>query len=53
MSVPNQPKTPHRSVRVPDKVWDKAKQKATRQGETMSELIRRLLEDYASRKDES
>lgn len=52
MSVPNQPKTPHRSVRVPDKVWEKAKRRAASRGETMSEVIRRLLEDYASSKDD-
>lgn len=51
MTVPNQPKTPHRSVRVPDRVWEKAKRKATKRGETLAEVIRRALEEYAESPD--
>lgn len=49
--VPNQPKTPRRSVRVPDPVWEKAKKKATKRGETMSDVIRRVLQQYADEQD--
>jgi hypothetical protein len=45
-TVPNQPKTPQRTVRVPDKVWHDAKTTAETQGETLSDVIRRALEQY-------
>jgi antitoxin component of RelBE/YafQ-DinJ toxin-antitoxin module len=47
--VPNQPKTPQRTVRVPDDVWVKAKAAAEKRGETLSDVIRRALERYAKR----
>lgn len=47
MGMPNQPKTPQRSVRVPDGVWYKARTKALRRGESLSEVVRRALEKYA------
>lgn len=46
-TVPNQPKTPVRSFRVDDEVYDAAKAKADREGESLSEVVRRLLEEYA------
>lgn len=49
--VPNQPKTPHRSVRVPDAIWDKALKKASKRDETLSDVIRKALEAYANSKD--
>jgi predicted HicB family RNase H-like nuclease len=44
--VPNQPKTKLRNVRVPDDLWDAAKAEALRQGETVTEVIRRALRKY-------
>ena len=48
-TVPNQPKTPQRTVRVPDDEWDAAKAAAERQGETVTDVIRRALRSYAKR----
>jgi predicted HicB family RNase H-like nuclease len=48
-SVPNQPKTPQRTVRVPDAVWAAAKAKAEQRGEVLSDVIRRALERYVKR----
>ena len=45
--MPNQPKTPQRTVRVPDEVWDAAKAKATKRGDNLSDVIRRALQQYA------
>lgn len=44
--VPNQPKTPRRSVRIPDEVWQAAKEKAKRRGETVTDVILRALKRY-------
>lgn len=41
---PESGNTPVRSVRVPDERWDAARRIADERGETMSELINRLLE---------
>lgn len=50
MGVPNKPKTPHRTIRVPDELWDAAKQKADERGDNLSEVIRSGLERYVKRK---
>lgn len=47
--MPNQPKTPLRSVRVPDDVWDAVKAKAEDRGETVTDVILRALRRYVSR----
>lgn len=47
--VPNQPKTPQRTVRVPDDVWTAAKAKAEARGETLSDVIRAALVRYVRR----
>jgi len=44
--MPNQPKTPGHTIRVPDDEWIPAKDKATREGETMTDVIRRALRKY-------
>lgn len=44
--VPNQPATPHRSVRVPDELWEAAKRAAADNDETVTEVILRALERY-------
>ncbi len=49
LDVPNAPKTPRRTVRVPDKTWDAAKAAAERKGDNLSEVIRQSLERYVKR----
>lgn len=51
-AVPNQPKTPMRSVRVPDDLWGRAKIIAARREETMTDVVRRGLEEYIAEHDE-
>jgi antitoxin component of RelBE/YafQ-DinJ toxin-antitoxin module len=46
--VPNQPKTPQRTVRVPDDVWLAAQERAAQEGVTISEVIRRALQKYGA-----
>jgi hypothetical protein len=48
-TVPNQPKTKIRAVRVPDELWDAAKAIADERGESVSDEIRRGLERYVKR----
>ena len=38
--------TPPRSVRVPDEVWQRAKEEAERRGETVSDAVVRFLRRY-------
>lgn len=40
-------RTKNRVVRVSDEVWDAAKSRAEANGETVSDVIRRALVDYA------
>lgn len=40
------PATPHRSVRVPDDLWQAAKRKAAERGETLTSVIIRALVRY-------
>lgn len=47
--VPNQEKTPRRTVRVPDTLWEAAAAKADENGETVSDVVRRALERYVKR----
>lgn len=47
-SMVNQPKTQHRSVRVPDDLWREAKWVAEQRGETAADVIRRALRDYVA-----
>lgn len=44
--VPNQPATPHRSVRVPDELWEAAKRAAADNGETVTDVLLRALKRY-------
>lgn len=46
MGVPNQPKTPGRSVRVPDLLWDAGKATAADRGDHVSDPMRDGLEAY-------
>jgi predicted HicB family RNase H-like nuclease len=44
--MPNAPKTPSRNVRVPDELWQATQAKAAKNGETVSDVVRRALEKY-------
>jgi predicted HicB family RNase H-like nuclease len=44
--VPNQPKTPKRSVRVPQDLWDAVKAKAKDRGESVTDVVIRALKLY-------
>lgn len=44
---PNQPKTPLRSVRVPDALWNAAKARAAQDGRTVTDVIVAALQDFA------
>jgi len=44
--MPNQPKTPQRTIRIPDDPWLPAKEKAIREGTTVSEVVREKLVEY-------
>lgn len=43
---PNQPKTPKRSVRVPEDLWRAVLVKAHKHGETVTDVIIRALKRY-------
>jgi predicted CopG family antitoxin len=47
--VPNKPKTPLRSFRIPDDVYKAAQVKAEAKGESVSDVVRRALERYGKR----
>jgi hypothetical protein len=44
--MPNQPKTPLRSFRVPDEVWKPALARAQREGTTLTAVLLETLEEY-------
>lgn len=44
--TPNQPKTPLRSFRVPDDLWMPARDKAHREGITITDVLQRALREY-------
>lgn len=44
--MPNQPATPNRTVRIPDDIWEAAKEKAADEGETVTDVIIRALQRY-------
>lgn len=46
--MPNAPKTPIRTLRVAEEVWEPARQKAAREGRSLSEVIREFLIRYSS-----
>ncbi|MGK9222077.1 MULTISPECIES: hypothetical protein [unclassified Microbacterium] len=46
--MPKKPMVP-RQVRVPEKLWDDAKTAADNNDETISDVIRRALENYVRR----
>ena len=40
--------TPLRNVRIADDIWQAAKERADQQGESLSDVIRRALEQYVN-----
>ena len=52
VTVPNQPRTPNRAVRVPDATWGPAQEAAARRDDTLSEVMRDSLEAYVHFTDE-
>lgn len=44
--MPNQPRTPNRSVRVPDELWHTAQWIARDRGLTMTQVVNTLLERW-------
>jgi hypothetical protein len=47
--MPNQPKTPARSVRVGEPLWEAAKTAAASNGETVTDVITDALRRYVKR----
>lgn len=45
---PNQPKTPLRSMRISDELWELAKARAHVERETVTDVVRRALEEYVA-----
>lgn len=46
VSPPDKPRTPHRTIRVPDDLWDAAMRVAHDRGESLSDVIRDCIRDY-------
>lgn len=44
--MPNQPATPHRTVRVPDELWEAVQEKAAAEGLTVTDVIIKALERF-------
>lgn len=47
--MPNAPKTPLKSFRIPEALYAAAQAKAAERGESVSEVVRRALERYVKR----
>jgi hypothetical protein len=50
LGVPNQPKTPLKSFRIPDELYRAAQAKAAEEGESVSDVVRAALERYVKRR---
>lgn len=50
-SMPNQPKTPHKSFRIPPELYSAAQTKAARQGRTLTDVVKDLLQSYVDSAD--
>lgn len=46
---PNQPKTPARTMRIDDALWDAVKEEADRLGVTPSDIVREALRKHLER----
>lgn len=42
---------PLRNIRIPDPLWRRAQEKASREGVSLSEVVRRLLTAWVERDD--
>lgn len=42
---------PNRGIRIPDSIWNPAKDEAKRRGESLAEAIRRFLDRYGRGED--
>lgn len=49
--VPNQPKTPLRTFRIPEELYTRAQDKARTEGQALSAVVRALLSDYVDDDD--
>jgi len=49
--MPNAPKTPTRTIRVPDDLWKDVQKKAAREGVTVTSVILKALETYLTEVD--
>lgn len=47
--MPNQPKTPGRSLRIDDELWQAAQETARERGEDVSAVVRASLRRYVAR----
>lgn len=52
LTMPNAPRTPNRSVRVPEQLWAAARALAASHGETITDVIVRCLQNYVRRNGE-
>lgn len=48
--MPNQPKTPLKSFRIPQALYEEAQRVAAERDESVSEVVRRALERYVKRR---
>lgn len=46
---PNKPRTPHRTIRVEDELWEAAVALAKERGESVSEILRAALKRYVKK----
>lgn len=46
--VPNKPATPHRTIRIPNELWDAVKRKAADEEVTVSEVVIQLLTKWVN-----
>jgi predicted transcriptional regulator len=47
--MPNAPKTPTRTIRVPDDLWQAVQKKAAAEKVTVTSVIIKALEDYLTK----
>lgn len=47
--MPNQPKTPLKSFRIPEDKYQEALAKARASGETLTAVVNRMLEEYLAK----
>jgi predicted HicB family RNase H-like nuclease len=50
-AMPNQPKTPHKSFRIPPDLYAAAQAKAALQGRTLTDVVKELLQRFVEEGD--